>query len=559
MVYELARHAPGVLEELLAQATELSELVWAAFEALADVPLLLALPAAARGLLLLEALQRQAQWVIDGLLSLAPAEVLELVAALSEADLQRLRELSEALFFHALEGAWEPGLGVTVAVEGEVDLDPIGAGVRYELCVRHLGGGRFDLSTHLEGSAQGGVDIGEEVGAGEGSGVDVCIELGVEGTADLVYGDVPMSIVADPSFAAQVLLNVQLEAAAQSLGLSLGMVDAMSYLTLLELSGGATLTGGGEGGLEMGEREGEEGGEGTADVLTVAAAAFTSSGGEVTLAVSELERPHRAHIELTGSVEAMQELGVEASYDGVPLLAGPGIEDFASKGSVTLGFDLDTTEMIDPTTWVSGVQVSVAEEADLGMGEVEAGATVDLDRLPTSVSEAIEMLDSLHVGAKLGAGHELAVAWLEQADLLGTLGGGSWALSAELELEAELDGEAVQFVAQLVVQSLEEATGEDQLIDALMAWAMDPLAHTPPGVVDLLAAELAMASTLALTIRGEATAGEALDGGIARGEGEVILDLEKDLLAMGASPTHADLRAVLLGELGGRRDLTLSA
>ena len=242
--------------------------------------------------------------------------------------------------------------------------------------------------------------------------------------------------------------------------------------------------------------------------------------------------------------------------EGLQAALGSFDEDVGADSELTVSWHLS---VVEGEALISDVVVSRTDTVDAGRAEVGLGVEMGVEAaVPTSVEEFLARVQGLTLSASIGASDDLAAAWLEAAGLRDTLGGGTWALSATIALEASLDLDAVQFVAGVVAEALRASVAEDGLVDALLAWAACPLQSTPAEVVQLLATELAMDGDLSLTIIGEASQGAEGSVGDIEGSAEVTLDIEHDLLAMGAVVTTDHLSRVLRGDVSGARERALA-
>jgi len=534
MVQELAAYVPTVLEELMAAATEVDELAWAAFEALGHVSVLMMLPGTTQALFLAEALLRGTGWVIEQLIELDPVSLKGLLLQLADSDFDALLSHGEALFLAALDAAWERGLGITVALTAEAELGALGVGMGGEITVRHLGGGALEVERTLTPELKLGRDLEPELGKAE-------LVLGAEGWLKENYS-LPWSGLETPVLALRAALGT-LAAMQNEILAALGEADMKDYLQSFELGGGAYVRGGA--GLEA------DSGDATRMAMSLAAA----GGVEASLVLTEIE-PDSVHIALSGSAEALIEAGASVDLAGaIETAIGSGDEDVAAGGTLTLEADL----VIDPETQtpqLQGLTVTHMAESDMGDTELAVGVELEADQMPESVEQFLQQMVSLKIEAHIGAAGDEAQAWLKQADLLGSLGGGAWSLSAEATLEAEIDADAATFIAQVVVETLMSELQPDNVLEELMRWAASPLAYTPPAALELLATELCMATNLSLTLKGEASQ-EASGGEGLEGSAEVRLDIEKDLLDMGAVVTVDQVREVLTGKASGH-DLQLA-
>jgi hypothetical protein len=532
MVDQLVAYAPTVLEELLSTASEVDELVWYAFEALKSVQVLFLLPGTQMGMLLAESMLRGASWVIEQLEQLDVAQLKRLLQELSEADLEQLLGSSEALALKALDACWEPGLGVTLtcAIEGDVKL--FMGGGEAQITVRHLGGGDFETVRMVHPKAGIGPDI-DELKTVEGK-----LTFGVDGWVSETFAFPATGFPSVGMIARAALLGTMSDLPAM-LSESLNYVLIQPFLTKWEMGGGARLEAGG--GASADDKNSPE-----SAVFELAAAV----GGDVTLCSEKLDEG--SLITLTGSLSALNDVAAAVSVKwakDVFLTLGSDNLDFGSGGELELSFELHEGLV------VSNVAVVVMSEVVAGPNTIKGGVELGVEEMPESVEEFLAELASIEIEATCGASGAVAMAWLEQVDLLAELGGGSWSLSAETTLSISLDTEAAQFIGQAVAEALRSQTGEEGLLQALAKWAMAPTEHTPPVVMDLLTAELAMATDMELVLAGEATQG--IGGGlILEGEASVTLDIEKDLLELGATVTVSQLKEIFAG-VSGSRDVVL--
>lgn len=534
MVQELAAYVPTVLEELMAAATEVDELAWAAFEALGHVSVLMMLPGTTQALFLAEALLRGTGWVIEQLIELDPVSLKGLLLQLADSDFDALLSHGEALFLAALDAAWEAGLGITVALEAEAEFGVVGAGMGGELTVRHLGQGAFEVERTLTAGMSLGRDLEPEVGEAE-------LVLGLEGWLRENY-ELPWSGLSTPLDVLRAGLGIFGAIQSTILG-ALGHENVFSYLQEFELGGGAYVRGGAKGEAEA------------KDAMSFALAMGAAAGVEGRLVVSAID-DNAVHIALSASSEVLIEAGASADLAGaIETAIGSVDNDKGAGGTFTLEADM----RVDPETQapvLEGLTVTHMAESDMGDTELAVGVELDAEQMPESVEQFLQQMVSLKIEAHIGAAGDEAQAWLKQADLLGSLGGGAWSLSAEATLEAEIDADAAMFIAQVVVETLMSELQPDNVLEELMRWAASPLAYTPPAALELLATELCLATNLSLTLKGEASQ-EASGGEGFEGSAEVRLDIEKDLLDMGAVVTVDQVREVLTGKVSGH-DLQLA-
>jgi len=545
MIYQLVQHAPQVLEEFLEEALEVTELVWAAFEALADVALFLGLPEGMKGALFMEAVARRAHWLLDALAEIDTAELAALLLRLSEGDLELVMEVAEELFFAALDSVWEPGLGVTLEIEADVMVGVIGAEIGSSFTFRHQGRGAFECTRTMRGGVHGepGAESSDQA---EGLSVD----LGLEGFLEETY-EVPFLGFGLPALYAKLLQSGSAEGSALTLEDVLNVMDVSQFLTRFELGGGARIVG--EVGADLGDSP-----------MAMAMKAAASCKGKLSVAFEDIE-PRSAHVEVKGRMEGLVSFGTELGVgDEVEASLGDLDQDMGLISEASLSFDLSVDRSKPMSEWVSDMVVSRTDTLDTGSTEIGLGVELAVvPELCTSVEDFLSRVQGLTLSATIGAADDLAETWLSAAGLAGTLGGGSWALSAEIALQVTLDAEAVQFIAQVVAQALAADAGEGGIVGALLAWAAAPLTTTPVEAVQLLAMELAMATDMSLVISGEATRsteGSVGGGGLELDVGAgVTLDIEKDLLPLGASVTTDEIATVLTGDIDAGREREVAA
>lgn len=536
MVEDLAAYAPKVLEQLLAQITEVDELAWAAFEALGSVVVLQLLPAGQVALLLGAIVERHADWALEQLQRLDPAALKGLFAGLDRQTLERLAAASTELFLAALDAVWQPGLGISLAVEAEASLAfefACGLGFAARLTLRHLGQGAFELERTI--SADENLGIGHEAPAGETK-----LVLGQDGyLRDLSVFD--HRALRDP--AATFLTLAQPSAAALAAFLPGGL---NAFVKELELGNGAYIEASAE----------AEGGQPGGEVGTALSAQIR---GDLSATFTDIEEG-RLHARLEASMQGLIAWSSSAAVGG-DLTAG--LSEMKDMGAETLvALDADVRLTDDGLPFFENTTLSVTNAVDLGDTEVAIGLAMEEPWAAASLEEYLQQVVSLNVRITTGAAHAAARAWLDQAQMLESFGGGAWALSAEATLEVTLDAEAVTFIAQVVADHLAAVVGSDRLLDELVAWGMNPLEKTPPQALQLLMTEIAMATDLQLTLTGTASRGSELGvgqpGGSGELGGELAFDLEKDLLAMGAIVTVDQVGELLKGEAAGR-DVQLGA
>jgi len=533
-----------VVEHLAGQDGD-RDLLWTLLDWLKTAAFLNALPAKFAGLLLGEALDKGAEWLLAEYAKQEPDLLLALVQLLDGPTLEELVNARNELAEAVLDATWPPGVGVELSLGASMTIASVAVGATYAGMLRHLGGGVLEGTFTVSGEAglEGGV--GEKGGTEEAQAklsckangsVEISLKAADVGTWDgfvlvgAVSGGLPIMNTLDNMIQA-------------------GSINLAEMVTAVAIEG--DVKAGGSADVDIGI----EGAAANAGLKVGAAAIRVSDlkgeGDMPTAGTVELEFSSGAYagisgsnLELSGTTE-----GGEKRTISIPLPELQG--KLAADVGVRFRADVDLEAMsfgnVEMEAFAKGKVFGIEAEAAL-QGGLSEGA---------SVEDMLASIEALKVKLSIPVADDLAQQLTEDTPLHGFPEWTGVDVQGSIELASTLDRETTRFIAEAVLGGEQD---EEAAMHTLQNWARDPLG---PGLGDartLLCMELAQASKLEAKLKSvieitaepglEVAAGLTFGGDLSVG---LKLDYEADLLAEGAAPTTSDFEDII-SRLGSEAD-----
>lgn len=534
-----------VVEHLAGQDGD-RDLLWTLLDWLKTAAFLNALPAKFAGLLLGEALDKGAEWLLAEFAKQEPDLLIALVQVLDGPTLENLVNARNELAEAVMDATWPPGVGVELSLGASMTIASVAAGANYAGMLRHLGGGVLEGSFTVSGEAglEGGV--GEKGGTEEAQAklyckangsVEISLKAADVGTWD---GFVLVGAVAG-GLPAMYALDEMIQA---------GSINLAEMVTAVAIKG--DVKAGGSADVDIGI----EGAAANAGLKVGAAAIRVSDlkgeGDMPTAGTVELEFSSGAYAGISGSnieLSGTTEDGEKKGKISIPLPELQG--ELAADVGVRVRADVDLEAMsfgnVEMEAFAKGKVFGIEAEAAL-QGGLSEGA---------SVEEILASIEALKVKLSIPVADDLAQQLTEDTPLHGFAEWVGVNVQGSIELASTLDRETTRFIAEAV---LGDEQDEEAAMHTLQNWARDPLG---PGLGDartLLCMELAQASKLEAKLKSviEITGEPGLEvaAGLKFGVDLSVglkLDYEADLLAEGAAPTTGDFEDII-SRMGSEAD-----